>query len=270
MTTLVEQYETWDQFARAYDEAVTPYSTRVAEDALDRAGVGTGARLLDVAAGGGALSLPAARRGAQVLAVDFSPVMVARLRAAAAREGLADLQAETMDGMALDLPDDAFDFACSQLGIMLFPDRAKGLKELARVTKPGGKGVMVVFGPPPKVAFFALFMQALRAAVPTFRPPQDSPLFSLSDPALLARRMEEAGFRDVGVQTVEHGLETGSPGELWDTLCSAAPPIAGLVAHLSGKEQATAKAALADLLRERYGDGPAHLPAAFHIGIGVK
>jgi ubiquinone/menaquinone biosynthesis C-methylase UbiE len=178
----------WDEFAARYDEAVTPFSMRVAEDALRRFDLRPGTRFLDVAAGGGALSVPAARLGAQVLAADFSPVMVARLRARAREEGLANLESRVMDGCRLDLEDEAFDGAGSQFGIMLFPDRARALRELARVTKPGGRVLMVVFGPARMVEAFGFFFVAMRAAVPGFVPPPDSPLFSLQDPGILESR----------------------------------------------------------------------------------
>jgi ubiquinone/menaquinone biosynthesis C-methylase UbiE len=140
-----------------------------------------------------------------------------------------------------------FDVACSQWGIMLFPDRRKGLLEMARVTKPGGKGVMVVFGPPQRVQFFSLFFQALRMAVPSFTPPQNSPLFSLQDPDVLKREMEEGGFREVQVETLEHHMEVMSGDHLWTTLQSSAPPIAGLLRQFTDEQQAAARATLRDL-----------------------
>jgi cyclopropane fatty-acyl-phospholipid synthase-like methyltransferase len=62
MANLEQMREAWDRYAVGYDEAITPLSMRVAEDALRIAGVEPGTRLLDIAAGGGALSIPAARR----------------------------------------------------------------------------------------------------------------------------------------------------------------------------------------------------------------
>lgn len=53
-----------------------PFSLRIAEDALRLVDIRPGMRFLDVAAGGGALSIPAARLGAQVLATDISPNMI--------------------------------------------------------------------------------------------------------------------------------------------------------------------------------------------------
>lgn len=270
MASLEQMHEAWDRYAGAYDQAFTPIAMKVAEEALRIAGVGAGVRLLDIAAGGGALSIPAARLGADVLATDFSPAMVELIKLKAQQQGLPNLLARIMDGTALDLDNDTFDVTCSQLGVVLFPDRRKGLSEMARVTRPGGKGVMVVFGPPQRVQFVSLFFQALRAAVPNFTPPQSSPLFSLQNPDDLRREMEEAGFRDVQVETLDHSLEVQSADHLWTTMLSSAPAIVGLLRQFTEEQQTTARRALGDLLRTQFGGGPAKLAVETHVGVGMK
>ena len=91
-------------------------------------------RLCLVAAGGGALSIPAARMGAEVLATDVAPGMLEVLRKRAAREGLA-IRTEVMDGTDLDVGEQRFDRVCSEFGVMFFPD--DGLPEMRRVLAPG-------------------------------------------------------------------------------------------------------------------------------------
>ncbi len=260
----------WDAFAAGYDEVVTPFSMRVAVDALRQVDVRPGMRFLDVAAGGGALSLPAARLGAQVLATDFSPAMVERLAARAREEGLSNLESRVMDGHGLELEDDTFDVSGSQFGIMLFPDRPRALRELARVTRPGGRALMVVFGAPSKVEAFAFFFGALRTAVPGWAPPRDSPLFSLQDPEQLRREMAAAGLEEVRVETADHGLEVRSAAHLWDMLTSATPPLGALVAGLTEEQRGAAREALDVLVRRRSGEGPALLNMQVHVGTGTK
>jgi SAM-dependent methyltransferase len=72
-----------DKIAPGYDEFVTPTHVWLANEGLRRADLRPGMRFLDVAGGSGALSIPAARLGAQVLAADMSPVMLERLKARA-------------------------------------------------------------------------------------------------------------------------------------------------------------------------------------------
>lgn len=109
----------------------------VASEGLDRADLGRGMRFLDVAAGTGALSIPAARLGARVLATDISSGMLDRLVARARPEGL-EVETRVMDGHGLALDDDSFDVSGSQFGVMLLPDMPRGVSELVRVTRPGG------------------------------------------------------------------------------------------------------------------------------------
>jgi len=137
----------WDEIAAGYDEFVTPTHMWLANEALRLAGLRPGMRLLDVAPGSSALSIPAARLGAQVLAADLSPNMVERLKARARKEGLSNLETRVMDGHALELEANTFDISGSQFGVMLFPDLPRGLSELARVTKPVGRVLMVAYGP---------------------------------------------------------------------------------------------------------------------------
>jgi 2-polyprenyl-3-methyl-5-hydroxy-6-metoxy-1,4-benzoquinol methylase len=89
----------WDKIAPGYDRTNTPTQKWLGNEGLRRAKVRAGMRFLDVAAGSGALSIPAARLGAQVLATDLSPVMLELLRARARTEGL-DIETRVMDGRA--------------------------------------------------------------------------------------------------------------------------------------------------------------------------
>jgi ubiquinone/menaquinone biosynthesis C-methylase UbiE len=263
----------WDKIAPGYDEFVTPTHMELGEDALRRAGLRAGMRFLDVAAGSGGLSIPAARCGAQVLATDLSPGMVERLTARARDEGL-DLETRVMDGHALDLEDDSFDISGSQFGVMLFPDLPRALRELARVTKPGGRVLMVAFGPPQTVEFFVFFVRAIRAAVPGFTgPPMDPPPlpFQVADPDKLRRALTEAGLHDVRVETVTEKLAFQSARQMWDWLVNSNPIAEMLLAGVTTEQRAMVQLALDGMLRERSkGSGPAVLISEINIGIGTK
>src|SRR5688572_14758460 len=160
--TLKEQVEmrtAWDRIAPGYDRTNTPTQMWLGNEGLSRAGLRSGMRFVDVAAGSGALSIPAARIGAQVLATDQSSVMLDLLGQRARKEGFG-IETRVMDGHALELDDDSFDMAGSQFGVMLFPDMPKGIKEMARVVKPGGRVLMIVYGDPHKIEFFGFFVNA--------------------------------------------------------------------------------------------------------------
>lgn len=265
--------DAWDRIAEDFDRFATPLNIRLAEDALDRVGLRPGMRLLDVAAGSGALGIPAARLGAQVLATDIAPTMIERLGRRARDEGLSNLQARVMDGHALELEDDSFDVSGSQFGIMLFPDLPLGLRELARVTRPGGQVVVIAFGPPEGVEFLGFFMAAVKAVVHTFTglPKDPPPLpFQVADREVLRRKMADAGLREVRVDTVDHAMEIRSGRHLWDLVTSSNPLGAKMVAELTGEQRVMVHQVLDGMLRERSESGAAVLHNQVNIAIGTK
>ncbi|TMA88069.1 MAG: methyltransferase domain-containing protein [Deltaproteobacteria bacterium] len=115
---------------------------------LDLADVGTGSRVLDVAAGTGDQTLFAARRvGANgcVLATDISADMLTAAAEAARKAGLTNVETHVMDAESLDLDADSFDAVICRLGLMLFSNPEKVLRAMRRVVRPGGKVAALVF-----------------------------------------------------------------------------------------------------------------------------
>jgi ubiquinone/menaquinone biosynthesis C-methylase UbiE len=275
--TTVEHEQTrdaWDAIATGYDTYVTPTHLWLGNEAVTRAGVGPGTRFIDVAAGSGALSIPAARLGARVLAVDLSPTMVERLGQRARGEGLGEIETRVMDGHALELADDTFDVSGSQFGVMLFPDLPRAVGELARVTKPGGRVLLVVYGSPTQIDFISFGMGAIEAVVPGYPglPLDPPPLpFQMADPEKLRQSLANAGLKEVGVETITEKLEFRSGQHLWDWIVNSNPLGREMVAELTEEQGAEVRRVLDGLLRERAGgNGPAVLTSPIHIGIGTK
>ncbi|MDF2580978.1 MAG: putative methyltransferase [Microbacterium sp.] len=96
-----------------------------------------GQRVLDVAAGTGTSAIPSARRGAEVVATDLTPELLAVGRDAAEAEGL-DLTWQTADAEALPFGDADFDVVLSSIGVMFAPHHELAADELVRVCRPGG------------------------------------------------------------------------------------------------------------------------------------
>jgi ubiquinone/menaquinone biosynthesis C-methylase UbiE len=265
----------WDKIASGYNRYVTATHMELGNEGLRRAGLRSGMRFLDVAAGSGALSIPAARIGAHVLATDLSPSMLRLLKQRAQEEGL-DVETRAMDGHALEIEDDSVDMAGSQFGVMLFPDMPKGVSEMARVVKPGGRVLMTVFGDPRKVEFFAFFVRAIQSVRPDFTgPPMDPPPlpFQLQDPARLQKQLAAAGLKDVRVETTAEALEFRTGKEMWDWLVSSNPIAEAVLGslNLADGERDTIQRALEKLVRERAGGSDtAVLTSPINIGIGTK
>ena len=258
---------TWDAIAPGYDRTNTPSQMWLGNEGLRRAGLRPGMRFLDVAAGSGALSIPAARLGARVVATDLSPAMLALLEQRARDEGLS-IETRVMDGHALELEDGSFDMAGSQFGVMLFEDMPKGIAELARVVRPGGRVLMNVYGDPHAIEFLGVFVAAVQAVVPSFEGPPMDPLplpFQLHDPERLRHELAEAGLEDVEVETITEATEFRSGEHLWDWLVHSNPIVAEILGELGLTEDQTAVVRDA-VIRV----GATVLTAPVNIGVGTR
>jgi SAM-dependent methyltransferase len=275
MHALEDTRAAWDAIAPGYDRTNTPTQMWLASEGLRRARLSPGARFLDVAAGSGALSIPAARLGARVLAVDQSAVMLDLLCSRARQEGF-DIETRVMDGHALEVADNTFDMAGSQFGVMLFPDMPKGISEMARVVKPGGRVLMNVYGDPRKIEFFGFFVAAVQSVRPDFHgPPMDPPPlpFQLQDPERLRSELASAGLKNINVETIIETTEFRTGKELWDWIVWSNPIVETVLSslNLTEGERGATQHALDRLVRERAGRGSAaKLANPINIGIGTK
>ncbi|MGB7291802.1 MAG: methyltransferase domain-containing protein [Thermodesulfobacteriota bacterium] len=265
----------WDQIAPGYDRSTTPTHMWLGSEGLRRAGLRKDMRFLDVAAGSGALSIPAARLGGEVLATDQSPVMLKLLNERARKEGL-NIETRVMDGHALELDENSFDMAGSQFGVMLFPDMPKGIREMVRVVKPGGRVLISAYGDPHQIEFLGFLIGAVQSVRPDFNgPPMDPPLleFQLADPRRLHEELCAAGLKGVEVETITESLEFTSGRALWDWLVSSNPVVETVLGtlNLTNDERGVIKEALETMARERAGkSGVARLTNPINIGIGTK
>ena len=114
-----------------------------------------GQRILDLAAGTGASSVSFARSGAEVVAADFSPGMIAEGKRR--HGGIPNLSFVEADATALPFADDEFDTVTISFGLRNVVEPKKALAELLRVTKPGGRLVICEFSHPPSRAFNGLY-----------------------------------------------------------------------------------------------------------------
>ena len=114
--------------------------------AVAAADVRPGERVLDVAAGSGNAAIPAALRGAMVVATDLAPELFDVGRRLATEAG-AELEWREADAEALPFADDSFDAVLSTVGVMFAPHHQVAADELVRVTKPGGRLALINWTP---------------------------------------------------------------------------------------------------------------------------
>jgi demethylmenaquinone methyltransferase / 2-methoxy-6-polyprenyl-1,4-benzoquinol methylase len=195
----------FDRIARVYDRMNSVMTAgmhhRWRERAADLAQVAPGSAALDVATGTGDLAVELARRGAEVTGMDFAPAMLEL-----ARRKAPGLAFEEGDALELRHADASFDAVTVGFGARNFSDLDRGLAEMARVTKPGGRVVVLEITTPERAPLSWFFRGWFDHAVPALgRVAGDPDAYAylpssvrrFPGPRELAARMAAAGLEDV-------------------------------------------------------------------------
>jgi demethylmenaquinone methyltransferase / 2-methoxy-6-polyprenyl-1,4-benzoquinol methylase len=208
----------FDQVASGYDRTNTVLSLgndRLWRIATTRAvAPRAGQRILDLAAGTGASAVALAASGAEVVAADFSPGMIAEgMRRHGAVPNLSFVEA---DATALPFGDAEFDTVTMSFGLRNVNEPKTALRELLRVTKPGGRIVVCEFSHPPGRAFGGLYrfyngrvLPVVARAVSSNAEAYDylnESIRDWPDQPTLAAWMREAGWADVAYRNLSFGI----------------------------------------------------------------
>jgi ubiquinone/menaquinone biosynthesis C-methylase UbiE len=189
-----------DTAAAGYDRAVGHMTRQLLPSLLRAARLAPGQRVLDIATGTGiAAEAAAAAVGSSgsVVATDISPAMVerARERLGAAR----NLAFAVEDGQGLTFPAGSFDAVLCNMGLMYFPDPARGLAEFHRVLRHGGRAAVSV-NTTPERSMISRVLLLIGRHVPS-KAAEAARLFSLGEEAHLRALFAAAGFADVETAT---------------------------------------------------------------------
>ncbi len=170
-----------------------------------------GDRVLDLAAGTGTSSVPLARAGATVVPCDFSFGMLT-----VGQQARPELPFVAGDGMRLPFADETFDAVTISFGLRNIHDPVEGLREMLRVTRPGGRVVVCEFSHPVWKPFRRIYMNYLMRLLPWMATKVSSDPESYvylaesirdwPDQAGLARLMATAGWTSVEVKNLSGGI----------------------------------------------------------------
>jgi len=243
------------------------------ERMLDLCEVGSGSRVLDVAAGAGGQTIAAARRAGPdgaVLATDISSNILELAEAEARRAGLTNVLTRTMDGEDLEVEPETFDAVVSRLGLIYFPDQQRALAGMRDALRPGGRIGAIVYSTADRNEFFSVPVSIIRrrAELPPPAPGQPGP-FSLAGDAL-AEAFTGAGFREVHVESISTPLRLQSAAEC---LRFEQESFGALHQMLAGLDEAGREAAWTEIETEL---GRFERPDGFEgpcellVGVGVK
>ena len=247
----------WRKWSELIDEAASGISERLVE----LAGVESGGRVLDVAAGYGEPSLTAATRvgpDGNVVATDISAEMIAFGRERAAAAGYENIDFVEADSSSLEFPEDSFDAALSRWGIIFDPDGEASAARVRGFLKPGGRMAISSWGPPDRAPFLGIPMRTAmqRLQVPPPPPGTPGPL-SRPTPEALGGLLTAGGFSDVEVEEAEVAFEWDSPEEFTVFVKEIAPPITAMLAPHPQEVQDETWAAITEAIREAATDAGA-------------
>jgi SAM-dependent methyltransferase len=189
--------EAWDRWEPTIEDWLGPAT----EAMLDCARIGSGSRVLDVAAGAGGQTLAAAHRvgpSGRVLGTDIAPAILAYADTRLRNAGFHDVELAEMDGEHLDVPPGSFDAVISRVGLIYFPDRQGALTSMLRALAPGGRVAALTYSTPERNGFFSVPISVIRerAELPPPLPGQPGP-FSLGTQEVAEQALRDAGFVDV-------------------------------------------------------------------------
>lgn len=258
--------EPWNLVSDGYTAELIPQFSLYSADALELAELPPNPSVLDVATGPGTLALMAAARGAKVCALDFSEPMIAHLRRRALEQSVTGLDVRIGDGQALPYADNAFDGAFSMFGLMFFPDRNAGFRELLRTLRPGRMAVVSSWAP--MDGPFAAMSAAMREMLPFLPAPTGK--LPLGDPDLFRGEMEAAGFQDVSVVERAHPFTSPTLREFWEKVQRTTAPIVLLRKKVGEEKWAEVSAGVLEKLRTEFGDGPQTMSGRSWLGAGRK
>jgi ubiquinone/menaquinone biosynthesis C-methylase UbiE len=255
-----------------YDRYLVPLLFEAcAENLAERVAGHAPARVLETAAGTGALTRALARRlppDATLVVTDLNQPMLDH--AATRQPPDPRIVWQQADALALPFDDRGFDAVVCQFGAMFFPDRVAGYREARRVLQPGGRFLFNVWDRIEENAFSHVVTEALCELYP-----EDPPLFLARTPhghhdtGRIRAELARAGFGDVTVETFVLTSRARSAREAAVAYCQGTPLRNEIEARgPDGLEPATEHAAKA--LAARFGDGPIEGQIKGHLLIATR
>ena len=217
---------TFNVAAEAYDRFMGAWSRPLSAPFADFAGVAPGQRVIDVGCGPGNLSAELVERlgAGAVAAVDPSEPFVV-----AARERYPGVDVRLAPAEALPHPTDAFDAALAQLVVHFMTDPVAGLREMARVTRPGGIVAACVWDHASDRGPLGVFWRTARGLDPNAI---DESRLAGTRQGHLVQLLQEAGLRAIEDTELSVTRDFGSFDEWWEPYLRGVGPAGAYVAGL--------------------------------------
>ncbi len=207
----------------------------LADDLIAAAALRPGERVLDVACGTGVVARRAARAVGNIGSVaglDVNPGMLAVARSTTPPD--TPIQWHEADAGHMPLADGSFDVVLCQMGLQFMPDRQAALREMRRVLADGGRLILNLPGPTPRL--FTAMGEGIARHVGAEAAGFVGLVFSLHDTAEIHGLLDDAGFREVSVESTMKTLRLPGPAAfLWQYVQGT--PLAGVMAQVDDERR---------------------------------
>jgi ubiquinone/menaquinone biosynthesis C-methylase UbiE len=252
----------WGKRARRVREFGLPVSAWM----LDHAGLQPGLRVLELAAGPGETGFLAAeliRPGGTLVCSDATDEMLEVARARANELGIKNVEFKRIELEWIDLDTASVDVVLCKWGLMFAVDPEAALREVRRVLRPGGRIALAVWDEPPANPWATITTRALVELGHTTQPDPEAPgMFALAPPGRLRTVLEDAGFVDVLVESVEPPRAFDSVEEYIAETDDLSSMFGDVFDPLSNEQRATVVARVVELAEPFAGaDGVLRFPA---------
>ena len=242
---------------------------------IERAGVQAGQSVLDVAGGAGEPSLTIARTvgpTGSVTCTDAVAEMVAAAESEARRQGLKNVQFHQCLADCLPFADASFEVVVSRLGVMFFPDPLAAMRELIRVTKPGGVLAFVVWHKSELNPFCYFVSGVMDQHVSSPAADPDAPnAFRFAEQGKLANVMVQAGAVDIEESEIEFDIEAPiSAQEFWAMRSQTSDTLRAKLKQLSADEQSQVAREVEQAVVEFFPHDQMRFPARMILLTGKK
>ncbi|AOP33106.1 methyltransferase type 11 [Leptospira tipperaryensis] len=224
MSNPLSSVEPWSLVAEGYTKSTKQFLEAYSLKAMDLLGLKSDEIVLDVAAGPGTLAIPLSKSVKEVYAIDFSPAMIDELKKGTKEANVQNVFPLVMDGQKLEFPQDHFDGAFSMFGLMFFPDKLQGLKEIYRVLKPGKKVAVSGWAPVANSPLMQFLFGALRKANPEIPEPQTN-VSSFENPEFFREQLTEAGFQEIDILPFSNSIEITDAETFLDSMIEGGAPL---------------------------------------------
>jgi SAM-dependent methyltransferase len=220
----------WDAASAGWQKAqvwLREYAAPVSRWLIESLDLGPGQRVLELAAGPGETGFLAAELLAPdggLISSDQSDAMVSVARARATELGLRNVEFRVINAESIALPVASIDAVLCRWGYMLMVDPVAAFVETRRVLKAGGRVALAVWAEPEANPWLVIPNRVLIEHGLMERPEADAPgAFALSDPDRLRTLLEDAGFTDIAIETVDLAWEEPDFDNWWDRHLSMSP-----------------------------------------------